>query len=476
MQPVKLLKLSVQPDEQSEFDKDIWDGHKLGADIRPSDRRTINFSTISPLWLRQAAKHYIRYTFSTLSWASCREKKRAIGYFSSFLAKNRTECLASDINRSLIIEFLGYLVSKKLSEKTRLDILVHLNTFFTLCSRNGWEDVGDKALIYKEDYPQLKKPIPRYIPQEVLDQLNRHQDSLPESVMRMVLVLQECGMRLGELLLLPFNCLIQDGLGDWFLRYYQSKMKKEITIPISRELVVVIQEQQKYIRDNIGAEFQYLFCANRGTHGKFVASQKPMSAGPFSRYLNRVSENNNICDLSGKLWRFQAHQFRHTVGTRMINSGVPHHIIQRYLGHESSNMTARYAHIFDSTLKKEIANFHGKVVNVAGQIVESEHPELDASDLQWFKRSIQAQALPNGSCALPTIMQGCPHANACLTCTHFRTTSEFLSEHQVQLEQTEKIIEKAQANGWHRQMEMNEKVATNLRSIIKSLEEQDAPA
>jgi len=160
----------------------------------------------------------------------------------------------------------------------------------------------------------------------------------------------------------------------------------------------------------------------------------------------------------------------------MINSGVPQHIIQRYLGHESPNMTARYAHIFDSTLKKEITNFHGKVVNVAGQIVESEHPELDATDLQWFKRSIQAQALPNGSCALPTIMQGCPHANACLTCTHFRTTPKFLPEHQLQLEETEKIIEKAEANGWHRQMEMNEEVATNLRSIIKSLEEQDAPA
>ncbi|WP_240047037.1 tyrosine-type recombinase/integrase, partial [Staphylococcus aureus] len=41
-----------------------------------------------------------------------------------------------------------------------------------------------------------------------------------------------------------------------------------------------------------------------------------------------------------------AHAFRHTVGTRMINNGVPQHIVQKFLGHESPEMTARYAHIF----------------------------------------------------------------------------------------------------------------------------------
>ncbi|MEN8447229.1 MAG: tyrosine-type recombinase/integrase [Cyanobacteria bacterium J06555_13] len=36
-----------------------------------------------------------------------------------------------------------------------------------------------------------------------------------------------------------------------------------------------------------------------------------------------------MVDESGKLWHFQTHQFRHTLGTRMINNGVPRHIIQR---------------------------------------------------------------------------------------------------------------------------------------------------
>ena len=41
MKPAKILQLSAQPTKHSEFDKDIWDRRKLGADIRPSDKNTI---------------------------------------------------------------------------------------------------------------------------------------------------------------------------------------------------------------------------------------------------------------------------------------------------------------------------------------------------------------------------------------------------------------------------------------------------
>lgn len=249
-------------------------------------------------------------------------------------------------------------------------------------------------------------------------------------------------------------------------------MKKEVTIPISREIVRVIQEQQHFVRQHFTQEeFNYLFCANKGVQRPdFRPSPHVMERRTLPRHLNRLAKKHNICDSYGTLWHFQTHQFRHTVGTRMINNGVPQHIIQRYLGHESPNMTAVYAQIHDQTMKEEIAKFQGKVVNVSGQVVEEINPEADTKELQWFKRNIQAQALPNGSCALPAISQGCPHANACLTCTHFRTTSEYLAEHKQQLEKTNKIIQKAGANGWVRQAEMNEKVKANLESIISSLE------
>ena len=296
----------------------------------------------------------------------------------------------------------------------------------------------------------------------------------------MVLVLLETGLRISELCHLGFNCINQDAQGDWWLTSYSFKMKATSNKPISRQLAAVVKTQQAYIRKHLPKDYPYLFCANRtaaGAKGKLLNGQfrpkpKPPMRKGLARGLNLLAVEKNICDASGQLWHFQPHQFRHTVGTTQINNGVPQHIVQRYLGHQSPTMTAVYAHIHDATLKGEIAKFHRKTVNIAGEVIRTEHPELDTADLQWFKRNILAQALPNGFCALPTVAESCPHANACLTCAHFRTTAEFLDQHQAHLQQIEQLIEKATANGWTRQVEMNQQIADNLRTLIASLQEE----
>ena len=194
-----------------------------------------------------------------------------------------------------------------------------------------------------------------------------------------------------------------------------------------------------------------------------------MGIDRLASYLNRLAKNFEITDDAGHLWRFQTHQFRHTVGTRMVNNGVPIHIIQRYLGHASPNMTQTYARIHDQTLKAEFLKFQSKVVTVTGEVVQESSSKREDGELDWMRKNILAQALPNGSCARPVLMGPCPHANACLTCADFRTTAEFLAQHEAQLAQTQDIIEQAKAKGWQRQVEMNEAVAVNLSNIIHTL-------
>ena len=79
--------------------------------------------------------------------------------------------------------------------------------------------------------------------------------------------------------------------------------------------------------------------------------------------------------------------------------------------------------------------------------------------------------MPNGLCALPTQQQRCPHANACLTCGHFRTHKQHLPQHKEQLKQTECFIQQAKEKGFTRQIEMNEKIKFSLETIINRLEE-----
>jgi len=90
-------------------------------------------------------------------------------------------------------------------------------------------------------------------------------------------------------------------------------------------------------------------------------------------------------------------------------------MVQQYLGHESPEMTARYAHIHNETLKKAFKKYESKLIDIYGKIGDPSK----ILDARWLKKNIMSQALPNGLCALPLTQQACPHANACLTCAHF---------------------------------------------------------
>jgi site-specific recombinase XerD len=166
------------------------------------------------------------------------------------------------------------------------------------------------------------------------------------------------------------------------------------------EIARIIQEQQAEGR-NRNKPSLWLFPNERG--GVDQAGHL------FAHRINRLAYDHDIRDATGKLFRFQAHQFRHTVGTRMINLGVPHHIIQRYLGHKGPEMTSRYAHIHDTTMKDKLSEYlKGTLIDVSGKVV-SEDGVNDSADLQWFTRSVLAQALTNGYCAIPIVAGPCPH-------------------------------------------------------------------
>ena len=120
-------------------------------------------------------------------------------------------------------------------------------------------------------------------------------------------------------------------------------------------------------------------------------------------------------------------------------------------------------------------------VNISGDTVTFD-PNGPLAEAAWAKQRLSraTQALPNGYCGLP-LVQSCPHANSCLTCPMFLTTTEFLPQHRQHRQQTMQIISTAEARGQTRMAEMNRQVAENLEKIITALEadeghQQDADA
>jgi integrase/transposase-like protein len=487
----RVLPKEVTPEQM--YEMDVWDMRVLGFEQNAASLEyTVSFSAFTQDWLKSATKSWIKFRSTIDSLNTLKGKVKSLREFSRFAEARYPGIESQKLSRGIILDFLSYLLKRKLGESERKRKISDLRQFLESCVRFSWADIPKERLIFSEDYPRQRKYIPRFIPQEVLEQIDHNLDALPESIARMVIVVREAGMRVSELCHLKFDCIRQDAKGTWWLDYHRFKSKDEHSVPIRLEVAAVIQEQQQYIRKNLGAKFSCLFCETEGStwfrassqHNKhliplevnyFTPIPNEINPNTFRGYLRHLAKDKNIRYTSGEIFPLgEAHRFRHTKGTDMINNGVPIEQVKRYLGHGSFAMTMVYAHVLDETLRKNVEKYWdgGKVINVAGEIVESGNPDLETADMQWFKKNILAQALPNGYCGRPLVKGPCPHANACLTCGDFRTTKEFLGIHKKELEHTEKVLEKAKTHGWQRQVEMNEGVKKNLESIIQSLQSE----
>jgi hypothetical protein len=134
-------------------------------------------------------------------------------------------------------------------------------------------------------------------------------------------------------------------------------------------------------------------------------------------------------------------------------------------------MTAHYARLHDSTVRRHWEA--ARKIDIAGHVVVVD-PAGPLAEASWAKQRLgrATQALPNGFCGLP-VQKTCPHANACLTCPMFITTSEFLPQHREHRSQVLQIISAAEARGQTRLVEMNRHVADNIETIITALEDDD---
>jgi hypothetical protein len=97
----------------------------------------------------------------------------------------------------------------------------------------------------------------------------------------------------------------------------------------------------------------------------------------------------------------------------LINQDVPQHVVQKILDHDSPLMTAHYARLSDTTVRRHWEQ--ARKVNTRGQSVTLD-PGGPLADAAWASQRLSraTQALSNGYCGLPAA-RSCPHANAPLT-------------------------------------------------------------
>src|SRR6266545_3380063 len=485
----------------------VWDPrHDRRIPVRehePLEGQRLNFARVSPAWLREAIQWYFAAGLSTglLSWSSLPGYLSYLGrHFAAFLASEGIDTPVLDAGpgagiRPVALRLAAWLRQQRapsgrpLAPSTIGLIQTTVAGFYAfMADRRAeaarelaeprWAGLTDAHARWwrpGEIAGRYRGPAEgNYIDAAAQSRIAEHVEILglprdqaktvtvngtarqirglgDEQAMRAFLLAIATGRRINEILMMDFAPLspvpgldtsqaAQDGGPAARLRYQQTKIAgAPQAILVGADVVAIVAEQQE-----------------------------------FARALVQVT------DATGAVVDFQrTHRMRHTKATDLLNAGVPIHVVQRYMGHVSPEMTMHYAKTLAETHEAEFLRF--AKLRRDGRPLEMD--PADVYELVQLDRHTD-RVLPNGVCLLPPPKR-CDRGNACLTCDHFATDARHLGDLRAQLAATEELIQARQAQ--HRQRTGAEMgpghiwlagrnaELTSLRAIIAALEAGQRP-
>ena len=458
---------------EAEYPRDVWDLRRLAIPV--SGTRRLRFDLIPQPWLRELAKRWVRWKLSTgISAGQAARDVRNLTVFAAFLAAPTVQVNAlAELSRQVLERYAAQAARTPYADRTRAGHVGTVQAFLLAIRQHRWDQtLPAEATFYPEDYPKRSQLPPRALSELVMAQVEHpdNLDRMTDPTARLcTLLLIRTGLRVGDATRLAFDCVVRDGHGAPYLRYFNHKMQREALVPIDEDLLAEIAAQQQRVAARWPKPAALLPRPKANPDGRW-----PL---PVTTYHLKLRQWLAACDLRdehGRPVHLTPHQWRHTFGTRLINLDVPQEVVRQLLDHDSHAMTAHYARLHDQTVRRHWEQ--ARKVSIAGQQVTLD-PDGPLADAAWAKDRLARakQTLPNGYCGLP-LQQTCPHANACLTCPVFITTPQFLPQHHQQREHTRTLIATAEAAGQTRVVEMNRQVLGNLDRIITALEADQDPA
>lgn len=461
---------ALRGDIDGTFQDDIWDLQLLlGGRREVALGRRIDFTAIHQPWLRELAKRWARVRLASRAQGVVTSNVSALAKLSRFLNEHAmAPASAKQLRRAHLEAFLGWLPSTGHKQNTLAGVVSSIRTFLNDCAAMG-SATGTpvNARIFPGEGPRFHTGLPRFISEDVMSQLED-----PANVARwtdpharnVFLVLRETGKRVSEVVTLERNPILIDSTGAPCLLYHDQKGRRDGIVPISETAAAAIADQQRLVAQRWPTS-PWLFPKVKAN----ANGSRHYSSPAFNQQLDRWLTKCDIRGADGEPVKVTSHQFRHTLATRMLNLGVPQHIVQQMLGHVGADTVATYAQLSDATMRAEFERYQHERINIRGEIVTYTDTSPTA-EAEWLKHRISKalQTLPNGECGRP-IQQACPHPNACLTYDDFLTDRRHLDAHHDQLARTPKLIATADADGNFRMAEMNRQVETNLTHIIDTI-------
>lgn len=240
------------------------------------------------------------------------------------------------IDRSHVESWLKWLHARDLAACTRVHIIQNVRAYLEWLEEEQVLANPTTVLVRGSDLPKLPKYLPRPVPPDVDAELQRRFKSSRCIYQRGLLLMRRTGLRVGELIMLPYHCVRTDHAGNTFLKVPLGKLATERLVPLDPKTARLVSRLRRH-----GPRKRSLLLVT--------------TTGQMTRYELYRQALAKACRGLTFAEPMTTHRLRHTYATSLLGAGMSLPSVMRLLGHTDYRMTLRYAAITDSTVVAEFA-------------------------------------------------------------------------------------------------------------------------
>ena len=399
----------------------------------------IDFTLIKSDKLKTELKQVLSYFIS--NDLSTRDLRNLINNCSRLEDSQNITSFSEITAQKLRVLYHDLLFTKELTPRT----VSHVNTLFAkafeiLIKEKSNNLYNNEARNIKFYNLQAHTKNPEIIPDEVLKEINRYLDELPEDDQLIFRLFMITGWRFSEVIQLrPEDFRKVEGYPDLIevdntnTKTASARKKKGYTLHQSDFIPATLYHQlENYLKrtSQDRKAYQIKTCFYSIDNNRAL----PVISRYFNRDINRLIKKHNIIDKQGNLWHFSSKQTRRKVAVDLIKQGVPLNVVQQKLGHLHTKTTQTY---YTATQKIEMAEINADYFKSSIQShLNSQKNNTELSKFcEDFKGILQ---LEHGICKKPL----CSHLSktGCSNCSKLCTGNLYIQEWERLLESINLLV------------------------------------
>jgi len=345
--------------------------------------------------------------------------------------------------------------------------VIDLRVFFEDIAEWGWASQPRRRLFFLTDLPRLPEPLPRALPPDVDRDLMSAVSHLEDPFARCgLLVLRATGMRIGELLDLELDCLVDFGRHGTWLRVPLGKLGTERMVPLDPDPLAALDawinqrgHQRAMPHPRHGHPADFVFC-DRG---------RRLGPHRIRRGLQQAVSDARLTGTDGAPLRITPHQLRHTFGTSLVNAGMNLPALMALLGHVTPEMTLRYAQVASPTIRVAYETAMEKVrARRPLFVVPAGGGRAVPSKIDWLHTEMLKTRVAHGFCSREPVAGACAYANICEQCENFVPDPDHHEVLAGQLEDVQELRADAERRGWAGEAARHGRVADALTRHVRT--------